>query len=207
MGVQLEFSWSEKQYVLPGHVANKISIGALNWSSFCFPSTQQWVMSHFSKYIAERATLLSRRMLTAKFCLGATRNLILRGIHPGITERRIRDDLDHIHNIVVISVALEDGDAYISLNSINNSLFARTCMMSRVTYKGMKIEWYPDECSQPLPKVQYASKNSRQENLAPQPKKNGSAMNRFQMLDLDGNDDDSSETDKDATVLSDFSSR
>ena len=148
-----------------------------------------------------------KRMLTSDFRLGATRNLLLRGIHPDITEQRIRDDLDHIHNIVVISVAFKDGDAYISLNSINNSLFARTCMMSRVTYKGMKIEWYPDECSQPLPKVQYASKDTRKENLAPQPKKHGSAMNRFHMLNLDGDDDSSSETDKDATVLSDLSPR
>ena len=28
-GVQLEFLWSERQYNLPGHVANKIGIGAL----------------------------------------------------------------------------------------------------------------------------------------------------------------------------------
>ena len=28
-GVQLEFSWSERQYNLPGHVANKIGTGAL----------------------------------------------------------------------------------------------------------------------------------------------------------------------------------
>ena len=161
----------------------------------------------FLEVFSRACYLFVKKMLTANFYLGATRNLILRGIHPGITEQRIRDDLDHIHNIVVISVVFKAGDAYISLNSINNSLFARTCMMSRVTYKGMKIEWYPDECSQPLPKVQYASKNWKNENLAPQPKKNGSSMNRFQMLNLDGSDDDSSETDKDATVLSDFSSR
>ena len=171
------------------------------------------VHESFFGVFSKGCKLWQRDLLTTDFRLGATRNLILRGIHPGITEQRIRDDLDHIHNIVVISVAFEDGDAYISLNSINNSLFARTCMMSRVTYKGVKIEWCPDECSQHLPKVQYASKNSyvlknsKNENIAPQPKKNGSAMNRFQMLNLDEDDHDSSEADKDGTFLSDLSSR
>ena len=114
--------------------------------------------------------------------------------------------LDHIHNIVVITVSFDKGDAYISLNSINNSLFARTCMMSRGTYKGMRIEWYPDECSQALPKMQNAPKK---ENIAPpQPKKSTSAMNRFQMLNM-GNDeteDGSEETDEEPTVLSNLSS-
>ena len=37
---QLEFSWSKIQYTLPGHVANKIGIGAFIWVlSFC-PSTK-----------------------------------------------------------------------------------------------------------------------------------------------------------------------
>lgn len=143
-------------------------------------------------------------MLTSDVHSGATRNVIIRGITPSITEELIRHHLDHIHNIVVISVSFENGDAYISLNSINNSLFARTCMMSRVTYKGMKIEWYPDQCSQPLPKTQYAPKK---ENAAPpQPKKVASTMNRFQMLNMDGTEDDSEETDEEPTVLSDVSS-
>lgn len=145
-------------------------------------------------------------MLTPKSHLGATRNVIIRSVHPSITEERIREHLDHIHNIVVISVSFENGDAYISLNSINNSLFARTCMMSRLTYKGMKIEWYPDECSRPLPRVQYGPKK---ENLAPpQPKKFTSAMNRFQMLNMDndGTEDGSEETDEEPTLLSDLPS-
>lgn len=145
-------------------------------------------------------------VLTFNFHPGATRNVIIRGCHPNITEQLIKENLDHIHNIVIISVSFESGDAYISLNSINNSLFARTCMMSRGTYKGMKIEWYPDECAQPLPRMQYAPKK---ENLAqPQPKKSTSAMNRFQMLNLDseGIEDDSEETDEEPTVLSDPSS-
>lgn len=159
-GKRLDFSWSERQYNLPGHVANKIGIGA-------------------------------------------TRNVIIRGVQPHISEERIRQHLDHIHNIVVISISFEHGNAYISLNSINNSLFARTCMMSRGAYKGMKIEWYPDECSQPLPKSQRVPKK---ENIAPRPKTLTSAMNRFQMLNMDGTDDDSEEAEQESTVLSDLAS-
>ena len=135
---------------------------------------------------------------------GATRNVIVRGIHPSITEERIREDLDHIHNLVVISISFKHGDAYISLNSINNALFARTCMMSRAAYKGMKIEWYSDECSKPLPEIQHAPKKVKQ--AAPQPKKFASAMNRFQMLNMDGTESDLEETEEKPALLSDFSS-
>lgn len=156
---QLEFSWNERQFVLPGHVANKIGIGA-------------------------------------------TRNLIIRNVHPNITEERLRDDLDHIHNLIVIEMSFQNGDAHLSLNSIHNSLFARTCMMSRKEYKGMKIEWYPDECAQTLPKIQYIPKK---ENLAPPPAKKADAMmNRFQMLNMDG--DDTEEGSEEGEIVSDLSS-
>lgn len=50
----------------------------------------------------------------------------------------------------------------------------------------MRIEWYPDECAQSLPKVQHAP---RKEN-APQPtKKLNPMVNRFQMLNMDGTED------------------
>ncbi len=78
-------------------------------------------------------------------------------------------------------------------------------MMSRATYKGMRIEWYPDECAQPLPKIPRVPKK---ENLAPLPTKKSSAMmNRFQMLNLDddGTDEDGSEGEMAPTVLSDIS--
>lgn len=160
MKPQLDFVWNDRQFVLPGHVANKIGIGA-------------------------------------------TRNLIIRNVHPNITEERLRDDLDHIHNLVVVDISFQNGDAYLQLNSIHNSLFARTCMMSRASYKGMRIEWYPDECSQPLPKVQYIPKK---ENLAPPPKKANNMMNRFQMLNMDGDGtEDGSEEENEPNVLSDMS--
>jgi hypothetical protein len=141
--IQLEFAWNDRQFVLPGHVANKIGIGA-------------------------------------------TRNLVIRGIHPNITEQRLRDDLDHIHNLIIINLFFRNGDAYLSLNSIHNSLFARTCMMSRAMYKGLRIEWYPDECAQPLLKTPYTP---RKENPQRSVKKSNPVTNRFQMLNMDGTED------------------
>jgi hypothetical protein len=112
---RLEFRWNDRQFRLPTHVANKIS-------------------------------------------LGATRNLVIRGgatSGRGIDEQRVRDDLEHIDKLVVISVRIEPrtGDIYVSTNSVHNALFARTCMMSRALYKGLKIEHYPDECAVPVPKI------------------------------------------------------
>ncbi|KAK4695125.1 hypothetical protein P7C71_g2567, partial [Lecanoromycetidae sp. Uapishka_2] len=158
-GKRLDFVWNDRQFILPGHVANKIGIGA-------------------------------------------TRNLIIKNVHPNITAERLREDLDHIHNLVIVDLSFQNSNAYLSLNSIHNSLFARTCMMSRVTYKGMKIEWYPDECCQPLPKPQQVP---RKANLAPPPvKKSTSMMNRFQMLNIDG--DDTEEGSEDGEILSELSS-
>ncbi|KAF2271785.1 uncharacterized protein EI97DRAFT_242673 [Westerdykella ornata] len=89
-----------------------------------------------------------------KIAKGATRNLVVRGAAAKqIAPDQIREHLDHIHNLVVIDVNMRNGDAYISTNSIHNGLFARTCMMSRTAYKGLRIDWYPDECAAPLPKV------------------------------------------------------
>ena len=80
--------WSDRQFILPGYVANKISIGA-------------------------------------------TRNLVIRKRNFKQTEEAIREDLEHIHNLVVIKVTFNGCDTHISTNSVHNALFARTCMMSR----------------------------------------------------------------------------
>lgn len=119
----------------------------------------------------------------AKIDNGASRNLVVYNVQPNVTEWVIRKDLDHIHNLIVISVQFKNGNAYISTNSVHNALFARSCMMSRLTYKGMKIGFYPDEC------VGSPGKYPRREpqTLA---KKTGSVPNRFQLLSLDGADDE-----------------
>lgn len=154
--------WADRQYVLSGHLANKIGIGA-------------------------------------------TRNLVIRGIHSGITEQRLREDLDHIHNLIIIGMSFTGGDVYLSLNSIRNSLFARTCMMSRAMYKGLRIDWYPDECALPLPKLQNAIKKK---NVPPPETKETPMINRFQLLNMDDEataDGSSFEEDDNPTMTSGFS--
>ncbi|KAI4096724.1 MAG: hypothetical protein LQ344_000864 [Seirophora lacunosa] len=147
--------------------------------------------------------------VASKIVSGATRNLVIHGVHPNITEKLLRDDLEHIHNLVVISVTFSGADAYLSLNSIRNSLFARTCMMSRAKYKSMRIEWYPDECALPLPKVEGETKKG---NAAPTRLKEAPIANRFQMLNMDDGEDDATEAgsylveDDDPTTTSEFSS-
>lgn len=67
--------------------------------------------------------------------------------------------------------------------------------MSRAVYKGMKIEWYPDECAQPLPKVQHVPKK---ESVPVTSKKLNPMVNRFQMLNMDGTEDGSEDDEDDA---------
>ena len=125
---------------------------------------------------------------------------MIRGAHPNITADRLRADLDHIHNLVIVDISFHNGDAYVSLNSVHNCLFARTCMISRIVYKGMKIDWSPDECAQPLPKTQHAPKKENNQLLT---KKNPPINNRFQMLDIDGTEDGSQDDqDEDLTGFS-----
>ncbi|RAL11626.1 RNA-binding protein [Aspergillus homomorphus CBS 101889] len=126
----------------------------------------------------------------SKIYNGASRNLVLYSVHPNVTEWVIRKDLEHIHNLIVISVKFSNGNAYISTNSVHNALFARSCMMSRLTYKGTKIGFSLDECAEPQGKV---SAGPRQELRDASAKKSGSVLNRFHLLSLDGTDDDESE--------------
>ncbi|KAJ0318311.1 hypothetical protein COL5a_010769 [Colletotrichum fioriniae] len=70
--------------------------------------------------------------VASKLSIGASRNLILRRCDPKLTEEEIRDDMEHIHNLVVIAVSFRGGSCYINTNSVHNAMFARTCMMSRL---------------------------------------------------------------------------
>lgn len=129
-------------------------------------------------------------------------------MNPNVTEDRLKSDLDHIHNLIVIDVRFVDKDVLISLNSVHNALFARTCMMSRATYKGSKIEFYPDECAQPLPDIHFPVRKEASKASA---KKVDMTVNRFQMLNVDGtedasDDDDTSTEEKNDSVLPSFSS-
>lgn len=64
------------------------------------------------------------------------------------------------------------------------------------TYKGSKIEWDNDECAAPLERPL----QTRKENISPK-KKDAPLMNRFQLLNLDGTDDDSESDNHDASGI------
>lgn len=86
---QVDIRWNDRQFILPGHVASKIGIGA-------------------------------------------TRNLVIRRCDPRLSEAVLREDLDHIHNLIVVKVDFMGGSCYIKTNSVHNAMFARTCMMSQL---------------------------------------------------------------------------
>ncbi|KAL1986854.1 hypothetical protein VTN96DRAFT_5507 [Rasamsonia emersonii] len=125
---------------------------------------------------------------------GASRNLMIRRVHPNISASLIREHLEHIHNLIVIDIKFGQGNAYISTNSVHNAMFARSCMMSRTTYRGMRIEFSPDECAQPFPKV---PKTPPKNEPKASSKTASYAPNRFQMLSVDGSEssDDSDNDD------------
>lgn len=99
--------------------------------------------------------------------------------------------MEHIHNLFIIDVVFRGSDAYVSTNSVHNALFARTCMMSRSTYKGCKIEFVRDECDVVLPSRLIAPKAIGAEKKVKQAAP--AIRNRFDMLNIDGADRSSDE--------------
>ncbi|PVI06202.1 hypothetical protein DM02DRAFT_38092 [Periconia macrospinosa] len=133
-----------------------------------------------------------------KIANGASRNLVVRGAYGKLTADQIRDHLDHIHNLVVINIYFKDGNAYIFTNSIHNALFAKTCCMSRSVYKGLRIDWHPDECAVPLPRKAAKSDNS----LPTVALKSMSTANRYSLLETEW--DDESDSDDGSSVVGNF---
>ncbi|KAH8732385.1 hypothetical protein GQ44DRAFT_766525 [Phaeosphaeriaceae sp. PMI808] len=130
-----------------------------------------------------------------KIASGATRNLVVRGAAGKLSADQIRDHLDHIHNLVVVSINFKKDDAYISTNSIHNALFARTCMMSRTVYKGLRIDYYPDECAAQIPR----STMKPRIHTPPTPLKTKLTTNIFALLDTSSDTDSDSEIELDRT--------
>lgn len=127
--------------------------------------------------------------MAGRIANGATRNLLLHNLSDNITEDRVRADLEHIHNLVVVDAHFEGNIAHISLDSVHNALYARTCLMSRGLYKNVTINWYTDECAGPMP-AQMAE--NRMEPQVLQPKhKLAQNTNRFGYLNMDGTEDGS----------------
>jgi hypothetical protein len=115
---------------------------------------------------------------------------VVRGVGGKLTADQIRDHLDHIHNLIVVDINFRNGDAYISTNSIHNALFGRTCMMSRTSYKGLRIDYYPDECAAPLPRPSMKF-NVTQPSAAIKPKP---IANAYALLDTGSDDESDSDT-------------
>ncbi|KAL1968578.1 hypothetical protein VTN77DRAFT_1788 [Rasamsonia byssochlamydoides] len=175
--------------------------------SFVEPSAAQEFLNHAKRrdvYIQGKRVEVSwsdrqfylRPYIKQNIDHGASRNLVIRRVHPNISANLIREHLDHIHNLIVIDIRFGQGNAYISTNSVHNAMFARSCMMSRTTYRGMRIEFAPDECTQALPKV---AKIPPKIEPKASFKTANHVPNRFQMLSLDGseNSDDSDKDDDD----------
>jgi len=118
----------------------------------------------------------------------------------GLTEQRLRDDMEHISNLVIIDVKFNGADAYLYTNSIGYATFARTCMMSRMEYKGCKIWFFDDECDVALPQRRetsfvppsVAAKQKSQKSKAP---------NRFGLLNTEGTEAGSDEENQDPDVI------
>lgn len=125
--------------------------------------------------------------MSNKISSGVTRNLFLRNVNDRISEEGLRNDLEHIHNLVIISVSFRGQNAYVSTNSVNNAMFARTCMMSRAIYRGVQIEFFEDACSAPIPRQASAVKK---ENV-PAKLQRISSANRFNLLNADESEDGS----------------
>ena len=102
-----------------------------------------------------------------------------------LTEERVRVDMDHIHNLVIIAVVCQGQDMYVSTNSVNNAMFARSCMSSRTAYKGLRIDWYPDECADPIPQQPVAPPAMKPQKAQPP------NPNRFNLLLVDEDEDGS----------------
>lgn len=81
----------------------------------------------------------------------ASRNLIIRSPTNEISEEIIRQDLEHIHLLEIVDIQAESTRILIFTNSIARAVTARECMMSRLRYKTVKIDFYPDECRQAIP--------------------------------------------------------
>ncbi|KAI0597664.1 hypothetical protein F4775DRAFT_559154 [Biscogniauxia sp. FL1348] len=141
--------------------------------------------------------------VAGKIVAGATRNLIIRRCDPRHTEESIRDDLEHINNLVVIKIDFIGNSCFIKTNSVHNAIFAQLCMMSRAKYKGSKIEWDVDECNQPIETIQQPTQKPTQpttqkttQKTPPKPqhvlpaKKTIDLQNRFDTLRIDDEDDE-----------------
>jgi hypothetical protein len=104
--------------------------------------------------------------------------------------------MEHINQLVIVDIRFRGADAYVYTNSIGYATFARTCMMSRMEYKGCKIWYFEDECDVAPPQLRsssfvpasVASKKKTQKPIMP---------NRFGLLNTEGTEAGSDEENQD----------
>ncbi|KAF2761293.1 hypothetical protein EJ05DRAFT_497846 [Pseudovirgaria hyperparasitica] len=125
-----------------------------------------------------------------KLANGATRNLVIRRGTKKHTEEGIREDMEHIENLIILDIDVRGEDIFLSTNSVHQAMYARTCMMSRAAYKGLRIEWCPDPCGATLPKSKVPRhRNHRFQTAVVDPV--SSVVNRYTLLSLDASSSDS----------------
>ncbi|KAF3059279.1 Negative regulator of differentiation 1 [Daldinia childiae] len=124
--------------------------------------------------------------LTVQIRKGASRNLIIRGCEGKLTEREIRNDMEHIDKLVIIKVIFSDGHCHIKTNSIFDAMTTRTCMLSRRKYNQWVIQWDHDECSEPLEGPQESRSPKQKATSSKEPAARG--HNRFASLGREDND-------------------
>lgn len=111
---------------------------------------------------------------------GATRNLVIRFPKHDISEKTIREDLEHIHLLEVVDVQFRNGHIWISLNGVRNAINAKACMSTRLRYRKNTIDFWPDECAA-SPQVRKETPN-QQRYFVPKQAAPSAFSNRFATL-------------------------
>lgn len=131
-----------------------------------------------------------------KMSRGASRNLLIRNAaNNGLTEQRIRSDMEHISNLIIIEVKWRGPDACVHTNSVGHAITARACMISRNAYKGC-VEFLPDECDVALPQ-RIVHKSIPPTAEAKKTFERTPLPNRFGLLNTEGTEVDSDEENRD----------
>ncbi|KAI9797277.1 MAG: hypothetical protein M1833_005573 [Piccolia ochrophora] len=134
----------------------------------------------------------SNPYIARKIFEGATRNITIKNVHArgAVTDKVLEEQLDHIDGLRVVSITFKGKDVFISTTSVDKALVACSCLRSRIAYKGMKINFYPDECAGSFSE---AALTPTKENQSPV--RNAVWMNRFQPLALDAVEEEDLEED------------
>lgn len=129
--------------------------------------------------------------IKSKLAAGATRNLIIRNAASKIDEQEMREHMQHIDELIIIDYTVRGNDVHVETNSVHNALFARTCMLNRMPYKTLKIEFGADACAQLLPAAPRVAKMPKAD--APSPLSKKRSTNLYEIL---GNDEGTETSDE-----------